>query len=376
MYPGTVMRETVSVMGTPAFMEFVELIQSEGVTFERVPMGEDVERKDSLLVEVETESSTKDLETLDIDLPRLSRRFQRDYRDLEELDPAALPAASFPLKPFSADELRMIVFKTLLDGEIDHTITLDGLGVADYRSVVGFFARSLLNDLRLVGGYDILFGKLKQYLRDSLFATAPVELEDQVVLRNLAEPEVVKRVLEIFRAAINALTVRDQGNCRIEDRLRLRQVRPFRTDWRPHLTPRKSLFNRIVGEAHAEGLELAFARFLDEAPDVVAFAKNYHAVGFKIDYVKSDGDISVYLPDFLVKTVDGTVWIVETKGREELELPRKMTRLAQWCADASAAETDGRHYDFVYVDEEGFTKHRPTTFAALAAGFREYKDLP
>jgi hypothetical protein len=53
-----------------------------------------------------------------------------------------------------------------------------------------------------------------------------------------------------------------------------------------------------------------------------------------------------------------------------------MTRLAQWCADASAAETDGRHYDFVYVDEEGFTKHRPTTFAALAAGFREYKDLP
>ena len=30
-------RETVSVMGTPAFMEFVESIQSEGVTFERVP---------------------------------------------------------------------------------------------------------------------------------------------------------------------------------------------------------------------------------------------------------------------------------------------------------------------------------------------------
>jgi type III restriction enzyme len=39
MYFGSDARETVSVMGTPAFMDFVESIQSEGVTFERVPMG-------------------------------------------------------------------------------------------------------------------------------------------------------------------------------------------------------------------------------------------------------------------------------------------------------------------------------------------------
>ena len=30
---------------------------------------------------------------------------------------------------------------------------------------------------------------------------------------------------------------------------------------------------------------------------------------------------------------DGTVWIVETKGREELDLPQKMARLHQWCDD-------------------------------------------
>jgi type III restriction enzyme len=39
MYFGSDQRETVSVMGTPAFMDFVESIQNEGVTFERVPMG-------------------------------------------------------------------------------------------------------------------------------------------------------------------------------------------------------------------------------------------------------------------------------------------------------------------------------------------------
>ena len=30
-------------------------------------------------------------------------------------------------------------------------------------------------------------------------------------------------------------------------------------------------------------------------------------------------------------------------------------------------------YDFVYVDEEGFKKYDPKSFAALFAGFREYK---
>ena len=39
MYFGSAERETVSVMGTPAFMDFVRSIQNEGVTFERVPMG-------------------------------------------------------------------------------------------------------------------------------------------------------------------------------------------------------------------------------------------------------------------------------------------------------------------------------------------------
>ncbi len=70
---------------------------------------------------------------------------------------------------------------------------------------------------------------------------------------------------------------------------------------------------------------------------------------------------------------DSTVWIVETKGREELDLPQKMARLKLWCADATAAEDDGRRYDFVFVDQAGYEKHTPGTFTALVASFIEYK---
>jgi type III restriction enzyme len=70
------------------------------------------------------------------------------------------------------------------------------------------------------------------------------------------------------------------------------------------------------------------------------------------------------------------VWVVETKGREELDVPQKMTRLRQWCADATEASKGegGTRYGFVYVDQESFEKHKPSSFAGLAGAFREYQE--
>jgi type III restriction enzyme len=72
-------------------------------------------------------------------------------------------------------------------------------------------------------------------------------------------------------------------------------------------------------------------------------------------------------------TYDGTVWIVETKGRKELDLPQKMTRLKLWCDDTTAAEEHGPRYDVVFVDQTGCEKHQPNNFAAPAASFSHDK---
>lgn len=137
-----------------------------------------------------------------------------------------------------------------------------------------------------------------------------------------------------------------------------------------YLVPKKSIFNRIIGDSH---LELLFASFLDSCSDVAAYAKNYFAVNFKLDYVNADGSISNYYPDFIVRLSDGRKVIVETKGLEDLDVPLKMARLRQWCEDINAAQSD-TVFDFAYVDEENFKKHTPKSFKDLLAGFREYKD--
>ncbi len=375
MYFGTDIQETVSIVGTPAFMEFVESIRNEGVDLEYAPMGLGSDRKDSLIVEVDTQNPDKSMEDLDIELPRLSRRFNREFKHLDNLDPARFGNQKLSLKPFTPAETREIVFKTMLDSEVHHTIQLEGAGPADYRSVIAFFAKQILSELRLVGGYEVVYPMVRDFMINHLFTASPVDLDNPVVLRNLSEPEAGKILFDAFKTAINALTIHDSGTVRVEDRIRLQDMRPFRTENRPFLTSKKSLFSKTVGEPKAGGLELAFAKFLDEAPDVVAFAKNYFAVGFKIDYVRADGDLSNYVPDFLVKTADGTVWVIETKGRVELDLPQKMSRLRQWCDDATTASKaeGGCAYRFVYVDQSGYERNPPTTFAGLVASFTEFQ---
>ena len=164
--------------------------------------------------------------------------------------------------------------------------------------------------------------------------------------------------------------MQDKGNAEIRDHIKLRQTRPFVTKEQAFLVPKKSVFSRIIGDG---GFELEFAAFLDGCDDIVSFAKNYLAVGFKLDYVNADGDISNYIPDFLVKVSERATCIVETKGLEDLDVPLKMARLKQWCEDVNQSQNDVL-FDYVFVDEEGFKKYRPGTFADLVRGFREYKD--
>ena len=124
-----------------------------------------------------------------------------------------------------------------------------------------------------------------------------------------------------------------------------------------------------MGDSH---LELLFARFLEDADDVTSFAKNFLAVNFRLDYVNADGDISNYIPDFIVKSSSGNVFIVETKGHVDLDDPLKLARLSQWCDDINSLQTSVK-YDFVYVDQEGFEKYHPDTLKELVSGFRLYK---
>jgi len=369
MYPGNPsLVEQVSVVGTDAFMEFVESIQLEGVELEHKPMGVGTMAKAPLVVEVDSEDMSKDIEALDIEIPVLTPRVYREYKNLAELDPSTFGHQRVFYQQFSEEQQREIVFKDITTGEVTHTTILDTAGVADYRSVIGYFSQTIMKELRLVSGYDVLYGKVRDFVRDELFDRA-VELDSPNTLRNLSETPATKTVIETFKKAINDLTVRDRGDAEIRDTIKLRKTRPFVVNDQSYIVPKKSVFNRIIGDSH---FELEFANFLERCTDVVSYAKNYFAVNFKLDYVNADGDISNYYPDFLVKLSDKETVVVETKGLADLDVPLKMARLRQWCEDINRVQSDVK-YAFVYVDQEGFDSYHPTSFRGLLGSFTEYQ---
>lgn len=365
MYRGEDVEEFVSVVGTDAFMDFVESIKSEGVELERKAMGDGSTPKAPIVVEVDHENTAKDIEKLDIDIPVMTPRIYREYKNLSDLDPASFETKKIAIKEYSEEEKREIIFKPIVhnddeQGEAHHVTVLDQDTVIDYQSVVGYFCRQIMRELRLVSGYDILYGKVKDFIQNYLFVQS-VNLEDLNILRNLSEIEATRIVLETFKKAINDLTVLDRGEAEIREYIKISKARPFVAKDQGYIVPQKSVFNKVIGDSR---FELEVASLLERCPDIISYAKNYFAVHFKIDYRNTDGAISDYYPDFLVKISDKEICVVETKGREDLDDVLKIERLKQWCEDVNKRQTK-IHYSMLYVKEEQYEKFKPQSFKDL-----------
>ena len=127
------------------------------------------------------------------------------------------------------------------------------------------------------------------------------------------------------------------------------------------------MFNKIVGDSH---FELQFASFLENCDDIVSYAKNYFAVHFKIDYKDVDGNIKNYYPDFFVKFSEKEIYIIETKGREDLDDIEKIIRLEQWCEDANDRQKK-ISYKMLCVKQKLWDKYNPKNFRQLVEVFKE-----
>lgn len=347
--------ETLSVIGTPAFVEFVETLKTDGVEFQYSPMGKGQRGKNPIIIEVDKDNPKKNLDELDIPIPQMSPRIYREYKNLEELDITTLKHEKAPFKTFKADELKEIVFKDIED-KFSH-ITIFKYSIADYRNVISFFTQSILKESRLVSGFNILYPKVEAFIKAHLFAKE-VDLENAQTIRNLSEAQPKFILYKTFKNAINTLTVTDSGKTELKNYFSLKNVKPKIANEQPFLIPKKSIFNKVIGDNR---FELEFASFCESRfADVLAFAKNTmgdSGVNFKIEYQAEDGNIREYFPDFFVKTSDTSIFIVETKGREDLDDLRKVRRLGQWCKDVNAQQSE-REYTTIYIKQEDWDKHQ------------------
>ena len=366
MYPGqNDTGEKVSVIGSPAFIDFVGEIEKEGVKLEKAEMGAGTPPQASMVIAIDRDNPAKNIPDLEIAVPVLSRRFSMDFSRITQLSAEKIPCAPQRYKQYPANAPREVVFRDFLSGEISHTTRLgDGL-VSDYSRIIGFFTSQVMGESHLFSEYHFLYGVMQDFVRDHLFGKT-IDLEAADTVRNLAEPGTGKAIRDGFSKAMAALFIQDALQPQIQSELKVTDMRPFAMKPAKHVyAPKKCAQNLVVGDS---SLETRLAGFLDKCPDVAAFAKNYLAVNFRLDYVKADGKIANYFPDFLVRNDSGEVWIVETKGRKDEDDIRKWERLQQWCGDVGKLKQDPVVRPLL-VEEAVFRQHRPGNFADLVAVF-------
>jgi type III restriction enzyme len=230
-----------------------------------------------------------------------------------------------------------------------------------------------MRDLRLVGGFDVLYEKLKTFMETRLFDRT-VNLDDLNVLRNLSETATTKALLETFKAALNKLTVQDRGTTHIQDAIKLSKIRPFVLNNQPYLSAPNTLFNKVVPDNE---LERQVAALLSESKQIISFAKNpeRNPGAFKLEYRAADGTIKNYYPDFIVKETPTAIWIIETKGQEDADDQLKWQRLQQWCADATAQDKN-RTFHPLLIHDELWKKYTPKNFRSLCQTFAQPHHQP
>jgi type III restriction enzyme len=330
--PASGLEETVDVIGNKAFEDFVRQLEEEGVTFGEV----DLKRE---RVNIETIVPEDSRMQYDLSIPILSPYLSRASVSLAELDLEKLRRSTLDLPEYKGSDLRhyigydALTQAKVLEREWELPIPENG------EAVIAYLTQLVLRNAHLPGRFAELAPKLREYIEIILFDTK-VDLDDKRVLRRLNMPDARQIIVDVFTKAINDLTIQPQPVKFSGTELKVSSTGAF--PWRrPVFKATKTVFNLVACD---NNYEVDFAKFLDDAPDVVAFAKLTQYVPFSIEYVDRRGAFRLYYPDFIAKTTQRQMLLVETKGREDIDVPHKDARAVKWCQDATELCGNPWHY--------------------------------
>jgi len=127
----------------------------------------------------------------------------------------------------------------------------------------------------------------------------------------------------------------------------------------------KTIYTRTGYPAHGGGLERDFLDFVDHDSHVERFVKVDEArhTFARIAYLRTDGLMGEYIPDFLVAT-DKRVYVIETKATGQIgdgNVRQKQMAAIAWCKDVNALPSESRmdrDWAYVLLSEADFYAYR------------------
>ncbi len=356
-------QERVDIIGNQNFMQVVEdLEKEEGIKLDTFEYG----KKKTPLIIPTIQVETARIPARDIAIPVLSPRLERkksvkqviegvDVGQIALRQPLRVDTATTPTDTFTYEGRDVISDEVV----VTRTYTMPQAQTAS--EIIAFYTQIIAQALKLTVQFSTLVPKVEQFLREKAFGAA-VDLDSKPVIQALSRPLTLALTEKVFFALI---------------RPRLTDETVPVVENTPHLlstTPPFPYSGKVADVKHTlfnltpcgNDFEQAFARFLDGAFDVETFANLGNLPRpLQLEYLDGEANLRLYEPDFVACDNAGRHWLLETKGREDLDVARKDARAEQWCADVTALA--GAEWHYRKVPQKEFERIKPQSLAELVS---------
>ncbi|MBI4384967.1 MAG: DEAD/DEAH box helicase family protein [Nitrospinae bacterium] len=351
MTPSGQAHELVTVVEHPAFSSlYQQELAHEGLPVEII----DIDKIPSTTVSIFPDPK-KDLKKLDIQIPILTP----EHRPVPKLEGLTLEDVKKAFKrfkplPLGAKGNTEIEYegRALFTGEIVEKMRIRLPLLESGFGAVSYFVTELEHVCKLRGTHQTLAPLIQTFLEEILFERRTT-LDDPHLVARLSDSDVHEHVRATFVPLIRERTIKTGPRKKEKISLSLANWKPYpatHNERRPALGATRTLFNLVPCNRE---LEVAMTQFLDRAPDIKAFAKNQGPQCLRIDYLTDGKRLAFYTPDFFARNKDGNYYLIETKGREDRDVPLKARAAVAWCRSASTGEIQ---WEYVYVQQGVFER--------------------
>lgn len=348
--------ERVDIIGNDKFLEFVDdldKLEDLGKELGQFELG-----KEKLVIV--TIQPMDERAQFDIGIPELTPMLSRKRsiaEEIAELDVTALQAPvialgdeQVPEETFTYEGYDVITLKK----EFERQYKLTPPQTA--QEIIGFYSRRIAENVKLPAQFAVIAPKVRDFFETRAFGRQ-ADLDETQVVRAMGTWEACTICVGVFTKALKALTIEEQEADLLTPQRLLSQVSPFPWSGPVH-EARNTIFNLAACDNQ---FEVEFAKFLDR--NVPRFAKLTRSMGISIDYTDSAVNLRMYHPDWVAVDEEGNNWLIETKGREDVDVAYKDEAAHRWCK--SATELTGTPWRYMKVLQEQYEYHKPKTFGNL-----------